>query len=149
MTKDVFIRVKGIQNLGDRMSDEPLELITVGEYYYRNGSHYLRYEEIQEGFSEKTINYIKISPKGMEVRKKGISNVHMVFEKEKKNLSYYSTPFGDIQMGISAARLDMHEEEECIDAKVEYALEMNEEHVADCFLELEVRSKNIGGFSLF
>lgn len=148
MTKDVFIRVKGIQNLGDGMSDEPLELITVGEYYYRNGSHYLRYEEIQEGFTEKTINYIKISPKGMEVRKKGISNVHMVFEKEKKNLSYYTTPFGNIQMGISAARLDMHEDEECIDAKVEYALEMNEEHVADCFLELEVRSKNIGGFSL-
>lgn len=49
-----------------------------------------------------TINYIKMSPKGMEVRKKGVVNVHMVFEQGKKNMTYYSTPYGTIEMGIAA-----------------------------------------------
>ena len=47
---------------------EPLEIVVPGQYYFRNGSHYLRYEEIMEDFAEPTVNYIKISPKGMEVR---------------------------------------------------------------------------------
>lgn len=60
--------------------DEPIELVVPGEYYFRNGSHYLRYEEMMEDHGDTTINYIKISPKGMEVRKKGQVNTHMVFD---------------------------------------------------------------------
>ena len=101
MTKDVLIRIVGLQSLGEADGQEPIELVIGGEYYYQNGSHYLRYEEMVEGFNEKTINYIKISPKGVEVRKKGLINVHMVFEKEKKNVTYYANPFGNIEMGIS------------------------------------------------
>lgn len=60
--------------------DEPIEIVVPGEYYFRNGSHYLRYEEMLEDHGDPTVNYIKISPKGMEVRKKGQVNTHMVFE---------------------------------------------------------------------
>lgn len=60
MTKDVLIRIVGLQSLGEADGQEPIELVIGGEYYYQNGSHYLRYEEMVEGFNEKTINYIKI-----------------------------------------------------------------------------------------
>ena len=101
-----------------------------------------------EGFNEKTINYIKISPKGVEVRKKGLINVHMVFEKEKKNVTYYATPFGNIEMGISAARVHLQEGIDHLNAKVDYALEMNGEYVADCFLTIEAQSKDAGHFEI-
>ena len=63
---------------------EPIEIVVPGQYYFRNGNHYLRYEEILAENSEPTVNYIKISPTGMEVRKKGLVNMHMVFEPERK-----------------------------------------------------------------
>ena len=102
MDKEVLIHVRGLQTMDADGEQEPLEIVVPGQYYFRNGSHYLRYEEIMEDFAEPTVNYIKISPKGMEVRKKGVVNVHMVFEQGKKNMTYYTTPYGTIEMGIAA-----------------------------------------------
>ena len=128
--------------------DEPIEIVVPGEYYFRNGSHYLRYEEILEDFSEPTINYIKISPKGIEVRKKGIVNVHMVFEQGKKNMTYYTTPYGTIEMGIAATNMNLKEDESGLNMKVDYALDMNQEHVADCCLAIQAQPKNCKNFTL-
>ena len=33
-------------------------------------------------------------------------SVHMIFEKGKKNLTYYYTPFGSIQIGIDATSIE-------------------------------------------
>lgn len=148
MTKDVLIRIVGLQSLGNSQEQEPIELVIGGEYYFRNGSHYLKYEEIIEGFDKKTINYIKISQTGVEVRKKGLINVHMVFEKGKKNLTYYTTPFGNIEMGISAARIFLQEGIDHLNLRVDYALEMNGEYVADCYLTVEIQSKGTGNFEI-
>lgn len=148
MTKDVLIRVKGLQMVDEAEQAEPIEVVTAGEYYFRNGHHYVKYDEMLEGFDENTINYIKVGENSMEVRKKGVTNVHMVFEQDKKNITYYQTPFGNIQMGISAARVNCEETENNIDIHVDYALEMNNEHVADCFIEVNIKPKHSRDFHL-
>lgn len=148
MDKEVLIHVRGLQMMGVDDDQEPIEIVVPGQYYFRNGSHYLRYEEIMEEFSEPTVNYIKMSPKGMEVRKQGLVNVHMVFEQGKKNMTYYSTPFGTLQMGIAATNLELNESDGKIDMKVDYALDMDEGHVADCYLSVQAQSKNSPGFVL-
>ena len=148
MTKDVLIRVKGLQMVDEAEQAEPIEVVTAGEYYFRNGHHYVKYDEMLEGFDENTINYIKVGENSMEVRKKGVTNVHMVFEQDKKNITYYQTPFGNIQMGISAARVNCEETENNIDIHVDYALEMNNEHVADCFIEVNIKPKHSSDFHL-
>ena len=148
MEKDVLIHVRGLQMLDDNGQEEPIEIVVPGEYYFRNGSHYLRYEELMDDLGEPTVNYIKISQKGMEVRKKGPVKTHMVFEQGKKNMTLYSTPFGTLQMGISATNMELTETESCIDMKVNYSLDMNEEHVADCSLVIQAQTKNPAEFSL-
>jgi uncharacterized beta-barrel protein YwiB (DUF1934 family) len=148
MEKEVLVRVRGLQMTDDSAEPDPIEIVVPGEYYYRNGSHYLRYEEMFEESTTPTINYIKISPKGMELRKKGIVNTHMVFEQGKKNLTFYSTPYGTIRMGIAATNLDLKESEEEIDMKVDYALEMNDTHVADCYIAIEAKAKGSSCFTL-
>lgn len=128
---------------------EPIELVVPGQYYFKNGSHYLRYEELMDETStEPTVNYIKISSKAVEVRKKGLVNVHMVFERGKKNMTYYSTPYGTVEMGIAATGVMIEESENGIDMKVDYALEMNEEYVADCYLTVSAQSKASGEFRI-
>lgn len=149
MKKDVLIRVRGLQMMDTEDEQEPIEIVVPGQYYYRNGSHYLRYEEMMDDTAQPTVNYIKLSPQGVEVRKQGQVNVHMVFEQGKKNMTLYSTPFGTLQMGIAATDLEMMEDEDCIQMKVDYALDMNDEHVADCYLTVQAQSKDLGDFSFY
>lgn len=148
MEKDVLIHVRGLQMIDAADEQEPIEIVVPGQYYFRNGSHYLRYEERMEDCSEPTINYIKMSAKGMEVRKQGLINVHMVFEQGKKNMTYYTTPYGTLQMGIAATGLELEEKESSIGMKVDYALDMNEEHVADCCLSILAQQKDCPEFVL-
>lgn len=148
MNKDVLIHVRGLQMMETDDAQEPIEIVVPGQYYFRNGSHYLRYEEILDDTAETTVNYIKMSPNGVEVRKQGQVNVHMVFEEGKKNKTFYNTPYGTLQMGISATGLELKESEDGIQMKVDYALDMNEEHVADCYLTVQAQSKDSADFVL-
>ena len=145
MTKEVVVRVRGIQFVigGDQRQEEaePVEVFSMGEHYFRNGTHYIKYDEMMGGFAEKTQNLIKIRDHSVELRKKGLTNVHMVFEEQKKNISYYQTPFGTMEMGIAATRVDMKQEEDEMNVHIEYALEVNESHVADCDIQIGVASR--------
>ena len=52
-------------------------------------------------------------------------------------------------MGIAATGLEIMEDEDCIQMKVDYALDMNDEHVADCYLTVQAQSKDLGDFSFY
>lgn len=148
MTKEVIVSVKGMQFVAGEDNSEPLETVTAGEYFYRNGSHYILFREVYEGFPDTTQNMIKIKNQTMEVRKKGVINVDMIFEANKKNISYYSTPFGNMEMGIATTDVQIHSAEERLTVKVAYALEVNQGYVADCELTVDVKSRNSGEFTL-
>lgn len=148
MTKDVLITIKGLQSLGEAADTEEVELVAKGDYYFKNGHHYIFFEERVEGFTEPTKNSIKVSANSVEVKKKGLTNVQMIFEENKKNLTYYATPFGNLQMGIAATKIDVKEQPEGLDISIDYALEINAEHAADCRISVNVRQKDAGEFSL-
>ena len=147
MTKEVLISLKGLQSsMGS--GEEQVEVIVAGEYYFRNNKHYLLYEEVMEGSDEKTKTIVKAAPDYMELTRKGAVSTHMVFEKDKKNTTYYYTPYGSILMGIEAQDVNVSVEEEAITIDVKYVLDMNYEKVADCRIQMYVRPKDGGGFSL-
>lgn len=146
MTKQVLLSLSGFQFGAD--SDSPVELIAPGEYFFENGKHNVIYDEMQEGFSETTKNTISIGKDIMDITKEGLVNVHMVFEKNKKNMTYYETPYGSILIGIVAKNIDVKETEKDIHIKVEYVLEMNYEYVADCSIIMNIKSKDAKNFTL-
>lgn len=148
MTKEVLIRIKGLQFIEGDEDIEPLEVVTAGEYFYRNGSHYVKYDEVYEGIEGVTKNLIKIKSDTVEVTKKGAANVHMVFEEKKKHMTLYNTPFGNMSMGIATTNINSKQEEDALDIRVDYALEMNNEHVADCNISMLIQPKNQKNFSL-
>ena len=67
MQKEVLIHVRGLQMMDAQSDQEPIEIVVPGQYYFRNGFHYLRYEEILDESSEPTINYIKMSGQGHRI----------------------------------------------------------------------------------
>jgi len=147
MTKDVLVKISGLQFAGEEDSDS-VEVITSGTYYKKNGKHYVLYEEVMEGTADITKNVIKIGESSMEVTRKGPASVHMVFEKDKKNVSYYYTPFGNLLIGIDTKKIQIDETEMDINVKVNYGLEINYEHAADCHITVDVKSKEAKDFKL-
>lgn len=144
MTKEVLVAIKGLQF--DASSDEEtnIETFNVAEYFEKNNSRYVIYEEVEEGTAASTKNIIKFKDNVMELTKKGVVNVHMVFEENKKNMSNYATPYGDILIGIDARKVSLSEEENRIQMNVDYALEVNYEHLADCKITVDIRPKQEG-----
>ena len=136
MTKDVLITISGIQMMDEEDSD--VEMIVRGDYYQKNGKHYI--EEILEGAEERVKNVIKISPSSMDIIKKGVTNSRMLFEKNKKNLSCYSTPVGNLVIGIQANHFYVEEQENSIKVNVDYSLDINYEHMSDCRICVDVQS---------
>ena len=101
MTKDVLISVSGLQ-MGEE-KPEQIEVISKGNFYQKNGYSYVFYDEVIEGFDQRVRNMIKFKNGALHVQKKGIVNVNMAFEEEKKNNTCYTTPYGDIMIGIDTA----------------------------------------------
>ena len=64
MTKDVLITISGVQMLDEE--DMDVEMVTRGDYYQRNGKHYILYDEVMEGFEGTVRNVIKVSPESVD-----------------------------------------------------------------------------------
>lgn len=143
MTKDVLIRVRGLQFNGEPDA-EKVETITPAQYYLKNGGHYIVYDEVAEGLNENTRNVIHIKDNELNMMKRGVINAEMLFTQNRKNLTSYGTPYGSIMVGIDTDKLEILEEEERLAVHIEYALELNHEHFADCKLDIDVRPKEKG-----
>ncbi len=137
MTTDVLITIKGLQMAMD--DSDSLEIMTNGKYYKKNGKHYVLYEEVVE--DQKVSNMIKIYDETVEITKKGLASVQMFFETGKKNTSIYSTPFGQIEIGIYAEQIRVNESENKLELNMQYDLEMNSEHVSDSQVSVTVVSR--------
>ena len=90
MTKDVLISISGLQvDVNDMESNnEPIETISTGNYFFKNGKHYLLFEEVSEGIPGVTKTQIKvIGEDSLEVLKRGVSNAQMIFDTKRKNRS--------------------------------------------------------------
>jgi uncharacterized beta-barrel protein YwiB (DUF1934 family) len=116
MTKDVLITIRGVHTMDEE--DNDVEMIVRGDYYQKNGKHYVLYEELLEGFKEPVKNIIKITPTSMDITKKGTATTHMLFEKNRKNISCYSTPLGEMVVGIQANHFAVDEQADSLKVNV-------------------------------
>lgn len=139
MTKDVLIAIKGLQ-FEEAEDAEEIEVIQRGQYFQRNGSHYLVYEEPVEGSSDTILNRIKLKDDEVQVTKKGAVNTMLSFHKNEKNMTNYATPFGNLVMGIHTHQIDLDMQEDKILVHVDYALDVNYEFLADCKITITATS---------
>lgn len=147
MTQDVLLTISGLHMLeameDGEESNEPIEVITPASYYWKNGKHFILFDEVVEGIPGVTKNKIKIiGDTALEITKSGITNAHMVFEKNKNNLTFYDTPFGQIEVGIHTRDMCVDVREDRIDVNVEYGLDVNHEAMADCRITMNIRPKH-------
>lgn len=139
MTKEVLIAIRGMQFEG-ATDPESIEVIQKGQYYQRNGSHYLVYEEPVEESGDRILNRIKFKNGEVQVTKKGAVNTMLSFRQNEKNMTNYATPFGNLIMGINTQKIDLKMNESKLEILVDYALDINYEFVADCKINITATS---------
>ena len=76
MTKDVLLSISGLHydvaGVTEEDENEPIEVITPAAYYFKNGKHYVIYDEVVEGMPGTIKNKIRIAEDGkLEIMKSG------------------------------------------------------------------------------
>ena len=137
MTKDVLVTVRGLQMTPD--GDDTIEVTTTGKYYEKDGKRYLFYDEIGDDTNLIVKNSIQITEEHVSVSKKGVINAQMNFEKENKLVSVYETHYGQMEMGIYTTGICLDEQDDFLELKLEYLLEINNQHVSDSEILLQIR----------
>lgn len=148
MTKDVLLAIKGLQfNTNDEENN--IQTITPAACYLKNNSHFIIYDEATEGTDQVTKNVIRIKDKTLEISKKGQVNVHMIFEENRKSLSNYATPFGDILIGLDTRKISVTSEVDKMHVEVDYMLEVNYEFLANCKISMDISERKEDDFTIF
>lgn len=143
MTKNILLTIQGLQFEDDAAEEEldQIQTICPGEYYYRNGAHFILYEEQEEDYPEPVKNMIKLRDKEFSITKKGLYNVQMVFSEGKKSMADYMTPFGSILVAMDTTKVEVEETQEKIRIHIQYGLEVNYQYIADCEITVQVDAR--------
>ncbi len=137
MTKDVLITVSGRQfDIGD----EPVVLVTRGNYYQKNGKHYVLYEEQPDEHEDVIKNRIKFYEGNFEMVKKGAVSSALRFCIDEKSESVYRTAAGDVLMEVVTSDIDISETENKMRVTVNYKLNINGQFISDCEVEILIES---------
>lgn len=159
MTKDVLVSISGHHiDIMEEPEENPkalesgqdaVEVVTPANYYCKGGKHYILYDEVVEGMTGTIKNRIKITGTDtVEIVKTGLTNSHMIFEKNRKNLTYYRTPYGQMLIGVNTRNMEISVDDDRINVLVDYELDVNHEPLADCKIKMDIVSKNSGEFSV-
>ena len=141
MTKDVIISISGLQYSEEDASPVPVEILSPADYYEKNNTHYIMYDEVSEDYSGTTRNMIKLKPDYVEISKKGQNSVNMRFETGKKYHTYYQTPYGSLLVAIMANKINLAESTDEITLNMDYELEINSEPLSNCQINIKIKPK--------
>ena len=139
MAQEVKITIHGLQAQGN---GEPVEVVSVGQMEIQDGFACITYDEVvseeENGLVQVVKNTLKISDGQVEVVKKGSAASHLVFIPDQTTFSYYSTPFGEIEVSIHTNQIEKIELESGFFLKMDYDLEMNQTFISNCNVQVTV-----------
>ncbi len=144
MTKDVLISLCTVQSNPEETQEDRTQTLISGNYYEKKGRHYILYDEIMEGFGKAVRTKVKFSENMLEIIRNGPIDVRMLFEENKKNVTSYNTPYGNILLGISTKKINVIVQPDIIEVDVEYTLDADGGHLSDCSMNMKIQSKKPG-----
>lgn len=120
--KKVQITVRGLQCEEDG-SETVTETAAAGEYYEKNGSRYVIYEEIPEETGRTVRNIIKLKECLLELTRRGAAlDTRMVLEQGRTHRTGYATPYGLLEFDVRTDQIDCREQDDVIEILAQYEL---------------------------
>lgn len=106
-------------------SDETVDVFCPGEYYFRNGKHFVRYEEkiAEDSQTTDTVCMFKFDHKSAELTKKGIVSSKLFYEPGQTHMISYATEYGDFLLGLRTDAIRLTESEHEVILEIDYVVE--------------------------
>ncbi|MBE7034625.1 MAG: DUF1934 domain-containing protein [Ruminococcaceae bacterium] len=123
METNALITLNGNQEVDGEQ--ESYELTTLGRYMKKDDKYYITYEGSELTGYEGTTTTLKIKDGCVSMIRFGASNSQMVFEKEKKYVGYYETPFGSLSVGVTTNSMTVNIDEDGGEINLDYMVELN------------------------
>lgn len=130
------MKIKGVQK-ADKESDET-QLYTKGLFYKKNDVYYLTYKETESTGYEGCTSIIKVKPDKVSLIRQGNAKTNMIVEKRQRNIGHYSTPMGQLVVGITGKNIDMNLSQEGGKVKFSYLLDINAQFISENSVTIEV-----------
>ena len=139
MKKDVYISIKGSQSYDGEK--DGMEMTTAGKFYDKDGKYYISYAEGELTGLEKCNTTLKISPDGVvTMMRHGHTNTHMIFEKGRRHIGHYETPYGDFTISVTANNVDVSLDENGGNIDIDYIMDINNVACSHNGISLRVRA---------
>jgi len=121
--KKVILSIRGTQK-GSDGEDHQIELITEGKFYEKDGVYFLEYEETELSGMAGTKTIIVVEMNRVSLVRQGTHHSHFVFEKGKKFINSYDTPFGSMEMGVYSTHVHSSFDENGGELDLQYQLDI-------------------------
>lgn len=142
MTKDIILTISGLHET-DGESDAPVEIISPGQYFFKNGKHYILFDEVMEGLEGTIKSTIKISEKQIELLRSGAALTRMVFEKDREHNMIYQTPMGPLAISVYTEDIISDIREDEMNLGIIYSLKAEEQILTESHVRMNVCSKEL------
>ena len=139
MKKDVFISIKGIQQVEDEQ--DVTELFTQGSFYKKNNNYYITYDESETtGFDgSKTTLKVEGNDK-VTLMRSGSVKSHLIIENGLRNVGHYGTLEGDMMIGVYTKSIDSSLCDTGGDLYFSYALDINSSLISENEVYINVKT---------
>ena len=138
MEKDVIISIRGTQDYSGTDPDT-MELVTEGKLAVQDGALCLSYEESELTGMEGTTTVFQVEPEKVTLLRLGSVQSEMVFEEGRRHMSLYSTPYGNMEIGVWARRLNSTLELTGGRLEIDYDIEINHMLAGQSLFRIDVR----------
>ncbi len=119
--KDVMISITGEQYVGGG-EDDTMQLVTDGQYCYKDGRGTLSYEESEITGLAGTRTSFRFSPEGIVLSRDGTVTSRMEFREGGRSTFLYDTPYGSMTIGLDTHKIHNNLGEHGGDLVIDYVL---------------------------
>ncbi len=124
MSKDVFIKIKGVYSVESDENTE--ELFTNGKMYRKNNCTYLTYKESETTGFEGCTTTLKIENEGrVTVMRNGNTSSYLILQPGIRNIGRYTVCGNQMEIGVFAESLECNITESSAKLHMAYSIDMN------------------------
>jgi len=105
----------------------------------KDDKYYISYEGSELTGYEGTTTTLKIKDGCVSMMRFGNSATQMVFEKEKKYVGHYDTPYGTLSVGVTTNSMELNIDENGGEIDLDYMVELNNNLPVHNGLHLTIR----------
>ena len=145
MTKDIILTISGLHDNEGKI-DAPIETMTPGQYFMKNGKHYVVYDEVIEGLEGTLKSTIKFTETQVELIRNGAASTRMIFQPGQEHMVVYQTPMGPLSISLYTENIQTELGEERMNLKIDYSIKTEGIVISESTVHIEVCPKELARF---